>query len=66
MALQWKNMFKSMRNKRRTDAETETKVLNEHYDITNIDNTGATYRMIIGQRSNGKTYSVYKHHVYPL
>ena len=61
MALQWKNMFKSMRNKRRTDAETETKVLNEHYDITNIDNTGATYRMIIGQRSNGKTYSVCKH-----
>ncbi len=30
----------------------------KYYDIKNIDNTNAVYRMIIGQRSNGKTYAV--------
>lgn len=29
-----------------------------HYDIKTIDKTDATYRIIIGQRSNGKTYAV--------
>lgn len=31
-----------------------------YYDPTDIDNTGALYRLIIGQRSNGKTYSYIK------
>jgi hypothetical protein len=57
MALNWRNMFKNMSNKR----STTSKELKEHYDIGPIDATGATYRMIVGQRSNGKTYSVCKH-----
>lgn len=30
------------------------------YDISEIDKTNAVYRLIIGERSNGKTYSVIK------
>lgn len=32
----------------------------EWYDISEIDKTNAVYRLIIGERSNGKTYSVMK------
>lgn len=32
----------------------------KYYSSTEIDNTGAVYRMIIGQRSNGKTYDFIK------
>lgn len=34
-----------------------------YYDIGPIDSTNAVYRMIIGQRSNGKTYAICKHMV---
>lgn len=30
----------------------------KYYSTANIDKTGAQYRMIIGERSNGKTYSI--------
>lgn len=53
----WKSLFRKERN----DAPTEEKILKDFYDIEPIDNTEATYRLIIGQRSNGKTYSVCKH-----
>ena len=53
----WKSLFR----KERDDAPTGEKVLKDFYEIDPIDNTGATYRLIIGQRSNGKTYSVCKH-----
>ena len=53
----WKSLFRKERN----DAPTGEKVLKDFYDIEPIDNTEATYRLIIGQRSNGKTYSVCKH-----
>ena len=33
---------------------------NEWYSRKRIDETGALYRMIIGERSNGKTYDVFK------
>jgi len=58
MALAWRNLFRRLGSK--PDKPTkETPDL--HYDIAPIDATGAIYRMIIGQRSNGKTYSVCKH-----
>ena len=58
MALRWQNLFRRLGSK--PDKPTkETPDL--HYDIAPIDATGAIYRMIIGQRSNGKTYSVCKH-----
>lgn len=57
MALGFINLFRKNREQS-TAAKT---VLNKYYNIEPIDNTGAVYRMIIGQRSNGKTYSVCKH-----
>lgn len=58
MALQWKNLFRKIGNK---PGKEEPKQLEKHYNIAPIDSTGAIYRLIIGQRSNGKTYSVCRH-----
>lgn len=52
--------FKSLFRKRKEEQEKE-KEMKQYYDINPIDSTGAAYRMIMGQRSNGKTYSVTKH-----
>ena len=38
----------------------DVKPLEQYYNRDAIDATGAPYRLIIGQRSNGKTYSVLK------
>lgn len=56
--MKWKNPFK--RQKGLID-NTEEKEIKDYYDIGPIDETNAVYRLIIGQRSNGKTYSVCKH-----
>lgn len=58
--MKWKNIF---RRKEGLKDQTENieKEIKDFYDITPIDETNAVYRMIIGQRSNGKTYSVCKH-----
>lgn len=55
MAVKFRNPFR-----KRTDTGAIDKPKVRYYDRTEIDNTGAAYRMIIGQRSNGKTYSVLK------
>ena len=57
MALKFKNPFK----KRQQIETNEEKILKDFYDISPIDETNAVYRMIIGQRSNGKTYSACRH-----
>ncbi len=60
--MKWRNPFKknsrSIKDNEQVVAEKELK---EFYDIEPIDGTDAVYRMIIGQRSNGKTYSVCRH-----
>lgn len=56
MEFKWKNLFK----KEVAPQDTTSKELKQYYDRTKIDETGASYRMIIGQRSNGKTFSVLK------
>lgn len=58
MELNIKNLF---RKRFKDQAPAEEKELKQYYDIKPIDDTNAVYRMIIGQRSNGKTYSVCKH-----
>lgn len=58
--MEWRNIFKRQRGIKE-DTPTEQKELKLFYDIEPIDETNATYRLIIGQRSNGKTYSVCKH-----
>lgn len=58
MELNIKNLF---RKRFKDQAPAEDKELKQYYDIKPIDDTNAVYRMIIGQRSNGKTYSVCKH-----
>lgn len=58
MAIRWTNIFKSLGNK---PGKALDKTPDLYYNIGPIDATGAVYRMIIGQRSNGKTYSVCKH-----
>lgn len=57
--MKFKNPFK----KRKAAVENENKEKQMYYDIGPIDSTNAVYRMIIGQRSNGKTYSICKHMV---
>lgn len=57
--MQWKNLIKGFRPSK--NKKTVAKELNDHYDIAPIDATNATYRLIVGQRSNGKTYAVCKH-----
>lgn len=58
MALEWRNLFRRLGAK--PDKPTK-EAPDLYYNISPIDNTGAIYRMIVGQRSNGKTYSVCKH-----
>lgn len=55
MDFKWTNLFK-----KKEVAPAQIKEKDEYYDRTAIDETGAAYRMIIGQRSNGKTFSVLK------
>lgn len=58
--MKWTNIFKRKKGINE-EVPPEEKEIKEFYDIEPIDNTNAVYRMIIGQRSNGKTYSVCKH-----
>ena len=55
--IEWKSLFRKTK-KNEQDEPTPKEMF---YDISKIDATGATYRMIIGQRSNGKSYSVCRH-----
>lgn len=57
--MKFKNPFK----KRKAAVENQNKEKQMYYDIGPIDSTNAVYRMIIGQRSNGKTYAICKHMV---
>lgn len=61
MDLRWINIFKRKQGVVDNTAPNEKKELKMFYDIKPIDDTNAVYRMIIGQRSNGKTFSVCKH-----
>lgn len=61
MDLKWTNIFKKKQGVVEDAAPNEEKELKMFYDIGPIDETNAVYRMIIGQRSNGKTYSVCRH-----
>lgn len=56
--MKFKNPFKKRQGVQNESAQKE---LQDFYDIGPIDATNAVYRMIIGQRSNGKTYSVCRH-----
>lgn len=58
MKIKFKNPFRKREEKKGETAEV--KPLQKYYDRTAIDATEASYRLIIGQRSNGKTYSVLK------
>lgn len=60
MKIQFKNPFRKRKDKVNTNAMEVEQVKPIYYDRTAIDETGAAYRLIIGQRSNGKTYSVLK------
>lgn len=58
MKIKFRNPFRKREEKK---GETqEIKPIQQYYDRTAIDQTEASYRLIIGQRSNGKTYSVLK------
>lgn len=61
MELKWTNLFKKKHGVVDNTTPTEGKELKMFYDIKPIDDTNAVYRMIIGQRSNGKTFSVCRH-----
>lgn len=58
MKIKFKNPFRKREDKKGETAEV--KPLQQYYDRTAIDETQASYRLIIGQRSNGKTYSILK------
>lgn len=58
MALRWQNLFRRLGSKPDKPAKEAPDL---YYNIAPIDATGAIYRLIVGQRSNGKTYSVCKH-----
>lgn len=58
MKILFKNPFRKREDKKGQTADI--KPLQRYYDRTAIDATEASYRLIIGQRSNGKTYSVLK------
>lgn len=53
MKFKFKNPFRKKQNELQ-DQVQET----DYYDRTAIDATGANYRLIVGTRSNGKTFSV--------
>lgn len=55
MKISFKNLFRKQK-----EEPVINKPATQYYDRTEIDATNATYRMIIGQRSNGKTFSVLK------
>ena len=55
MKIQFKNPFR-----KKKEEPVINKPATQYYDRTEIDETGATYRMIIGQRSNGKSFSILK------
>ena len=55
--IEWKSLFRKTKKKEQDEPAPKEMF----YDISKIDATGATYRMIIGQRSNGKSYSVCRH-----
>lgn len=57
MKINFKNPFRKRKEKGDT---VEQKPVQLYYDRTEIDKTEAAYRLIIGQRSNGKTYSILK------
>lgn len=58
MKIKFRNPFRKREDKKGQTADI--KPLQRYYDRTAIDATEASYRLIIGQRSNGKTYSVLK------
>ena len=58
--MEWRNIFRRKKGLNQPEP-LEEKEIKDFYDIGPIDETNAVYRMIIGQRSNGKTYSVLKH-----
>ena len=58
--MKFKNPFRKRKGVQNENAQKEIQMF---YDIGPIDATNAVYRMIIGQRSNGKTYSVCRHMV---
>lgn len=58
MALEWRNLFRRLGAK---PDKPNKEAPDLYYNIAPIDATGAIYRLIVGQRSNGKTYSVCKH-----
>lgn len=55
MKISFKNLFRKQK-----EEPVINKPTTQYYDRTEIDQTGATYRMIIGQRSNGKSFSILK------
>ena len=60
--MQWKNPFKKNQHKIADNSVGAVKKeLDQYYNMEPIDSTGAVYRVIIGQRSNGKTYSACRH-----
>lgn len=60
--MKWTNPFRrNQRSVNDNDVVAAKQEMDDFYDIGPIDNTEAVYRMIIGQRSNGKTYSATKH-----
>jgi hypothetical protein len=61
MDLKWTNIFKKKQGVVDNTTPNEEKELKMFYDIEPIDSTNAVYRMIIGMRSNGKTFSVCHH-----
>ena len=56
MGIKFKNPFRKQKQNKGTIKEQTTL----YYDRTAIDATGANWRLIIGTRSNGKSYSVCK------
>lgn len=58
MKINFRNPFRKREEKK--GQTEEVKPLERYYNRDAIDATEASYRMIIGQRSNGKTYSVLK------
>lgn len=54
MAFKFKNLF------RKREDDGIRNITEDYYDRTAIDETGANWRIIIGTRSNGKSYSICK------